>query len=132
VFLYSGGTSSPHPGKPHIRGSDDVASRASPLLQLEHEVMQVLLLNRRHWLLHTVTLDSGKAHAVPVHPHNVFRPALLAYASALVLVHNHPTGDPEPSAPDLEFTRELAAAGRGLCRSPRPRDRRPSWLRLAP
>lgn len=85
-----------------------------PYFNPECECLVVLLLNTRrkikgHYLVSTGTLDS-----ILVHPREVFRLAIVAAASAIVLVHNHPSGEPEPSEADIKVTRELIRAGQLL------------------
>jgi DNA repair protein RadC len=75
------------------------------------EVFRVLLLDTRHRLVSDVTVSIGSLNSSLVHPREVFRPALLAACASIVLTHNHPSGDPEPSGEDLALTRRLAAAG---------------------
>jgi DNA repair protein RadC len=70
-----------------------------------------LLLDGRHRLVREVAISQGTLTASLVHPREVFRPALRESAAAVVLVHNHPSGDPTPSSEDRELTRRLAAAG---------------------
>ena len=57
----------------------------------------------------------GSVTECHVDPREVFAPAILSRAAAVVLVHNHPSGDPQPSASDLALTRQLTEAGRALC-----------------
>lgn len=71
----------------------------------------VLLLDTRHRLLRTRILSVGSLDASVVHPREVFREAILAGAAAIVLFHNHPSGDPSPSRDDISLTRRLMAAG---------------------
>jgi DNA repair protein RadC len=71
----------------------------------------VLLLDARHRWLRTRLLSSGSRDASLVHPREVFREAAIAGASALVAFHNHPSGDPTPSAEDVALTRRLVRAG---------------------
>jgi DNA repair protein RadC len=85
-----------------------------PHFQPECECLVALLLNTRrrikgHQLIGVGTLDS-----VLVHPREVFRSAVIAGASALVLMHNHPSGDPVPSDGDIRVTRDLIRAGQIL------------------
>jgi DNA repair protein RadC len=75
------------------------------------ECFLALLLDGRHRLLREELVSQGTLTASLVHPREVFRPALRACAAALVLVHNHPSGDPTPSPEDREVTRRLARAG---------------------
>lgn len=70
----------------------------------------VALLDGRHSLLKTMVLTVGTADASLVHPRDVFREAVLAGAAAVVLFHNHPSGDPAPSDGDVALTHRLAAA----------------------
>lgn len=81
---------------------------------LEVEKFWVLCLNRRHRLLRRVELTSGTAHATLAHPREVFGLAVREGASAIVCAHNHPSGDPAPSAPDVQVTRLLRDSGRTL------------------
>jgi DNA repair protein RadC len=71
----------------------------------------VVLLDTRHRLLRARILSVGSLDASVVHPREVFREAILAGAAAIVLFHNHPSGDPTPSRDDLALTRRLVTAG---------------------
>ena len=71
----------------------------------------VLLLEARHRVLHARVLTRGTADATPMHPRDVFREAALAAAAAVVLFHNHPSGDPTPSADDVALTQRMIEAG---------------------
>jgi DNA repair protein RadC len=75
------------------------------------EQFGVLLLDTRHRVLRTKILSIGTLDASVVHPREVFREAVAGGAAALILFHNHPSGDPMPSRDDVELTRRLAAAG---------------------
>lgn len=75
------------------------------------EVFGLLALDIRHRLVREVEVSTGCLTASLVHPREVFKAALDARAAAIVLFHNHPSGDPEPSAEDIALTRRLAAAG---------------------
>jgi len=79
---------------------------------LEVEKFWVLCLNRKNRLLKRVEITSGTATAALAHPREVFRAAIREAASAVVCVHNHPSGDPAPSAADLQVTRLLREAAR--------------------
>lgn len=95
-----------------IRGPDDVVAIVGPKLRREQrEHFLVLLLNARHEVLARETVSIGSLNASIVHPREVFRPALLAAAASIILVHNHPSGDPEPSDEDLSITRRLVQVG---------------------
>lgn len=81
---------------------------------LEVEKFWVLCLNRRNRLLKRVEITSGTAHATLAHPREVFRIAVREGASSIVCAHNHPSGDPTPSAPDVHITRLLRDASRAV------------------
>lgn len=75
------------------------------------ETFGLLALDVRHRLRREAVVSVGCLTASLVHPREVFQEAVVSRAAALVLFHNHPSGDPEPSAEDLALTRRLAAAG---------------------
>ncbi len=75
------------------------------------ERLQVLLLNTRRRLLRIDTVAEGLLDQILVHAREVFRPAIAAGAHALILAHNHPSGDPSPSEADIRVTRDLIRAG---------------------
>lgn len=77
---------------------------------LEVEKFWVLCLNRRNRLRKRVEISSGTATAALAHPREVFRSAIREAASAVVCAHNHPSGDPSPSAADIQLTRQLREA----------------------
>lgn len=87
--------------------------RAKNLL-LDTEQFQVLLLNTRKRLVRVEKISDGTLDTVLVHPREVFRAAIAANAAAIVLVHNHPSGDPTPSEADIKVTRDLIRAGQLL------------------
>lgn len=100
---------------PRIRGPEDVFRRMAPQLRdLDQEEFHTLLLNTQHAVIREVLVTRGILDASLIHPREVFRPAIEAGAAALILVHNHPSGDPTPSAEDVAVTRQLEAAGRTL------------------
>lgn len=74
---------------------------------LQVEKFWVLCLNRKHRLLKCVEISSGTATSALAHPREVFRAAIRESASAVVCAHNHPSGDPAPSAQDMQVTRQL-------------------------
>ena len=95
-----------------IGGPHDVSRHFFQRFRGEHrEHFVVLLLDGRHRLICEYQVSQGTLTASLVHPREVFRPAVRAAAAAIVLVHNHPSGDPTPSAEDLEVTDRLASAG---------------------
>jgi DNA repair protein RadC len=87
---------------------------AVELRGLERERFLVLLLDGKHRLKRREVVSEGTLTTSLVHPREVFRPAVRESAAAVVVVHNHPSGDPEPSLEDVEVTRRLIEAGRLL------------------
>ncbi len=75
------------------------------------EQFGIVLLDTRHRVLRTKVLTVGTSNASVAEPRDVYREALMGAAMALVVFHNHPSGDPTPSPDDVELTRRLAAAG---------------------
>jgi DNA repair protein RadC len=99
------------PGQP-IRSPSEVHRHFFPRLRdFMHERFLAVLLDGRHRVIREVVVSQGTLTASLVHPREVFRPALREAAAALVLVHNHPSGDPAPSPEDREVTERLARAG---------------------
>jgi DNA repair protein RadC len=95
-----------------LRGPADVFRHFHPTLRdAPHERFHVVLLDGRHRLMRHEMVSQGTLTASLVHPREVFRPALRESAAALVLVHNHPSGDPAPSSEDREVTARLVRAG---------------------
>lgn len=82
----------------------------------EHQVeyFHAVLLNTRRKLIRVEQISQGLVDTILVHPREVFKSAIAANASALVLVHNHPSGDPTPSPADITVTRDLIRAGQLL------------------
>jgi DNA repair protein RadC len=96
---------------PPIRGPEDVRMIVRDLERARKEHFVVLLLNARHELEKRETVSVGSLNASIVHPREVFQPAILHSAASVVLVHNHPSGDPEPSEEDLSITKRLVQVG---------------------
>jgi DNA repair protein RadC len=95
-----------------IRGPADVFERCAPTLRdLTQEEFRVLLLNTQHAVTREQLVTRGILDASVIHAREVFRFAVVESAAAIILVHNHPSGDPSPSAEDRQVTRQLAAAG---------------------
>jgi DNA repair protein RadC len=78
---------------------------------LPHEEFHLLALNVRNEVLESHLISRGILDASLVHPREVFAPALMARAAAVIVVHNHPSGDPTPSPEDHRVTQQLKAAG---------------------
>jgi DNA repair protein RadC len=97
----------------------DTPERVADLLReqnraYEVENFQVVLLNTRRKLIRIERISQGTLDTILVHPREVFKPAISANAAAIVLAHNHPSGDPTPSEADIKVTRDLIRAGQLL------------------
>ncbi len=97
----------------------DTPARVADLLreanrQYDVEHFQVVLLNTRRQLIRVASISQGTLDTLLVHPREVFKAAINANASAVVLAHNHPSGDPAPSEADIQVTRDLIRAGQLL------------------
>lgn len=98
--------------RPVIKSAKDVARLMMPEMQsLDREHFKILLLNTKNHVIQVHTVSIGSLDASVVHPRECFRPAIAAQAAAVILVHNHPSGDAEPSPEDMSLTRRLMAAG---------------------
>jgi DNA repair protein RadC len=98
-----------------IRGPADVFRRIGPRLRdAGQEEFHALLLNTRHRVVREVLVTRGILDASLIHPREVFRLAVGEGAAGVILVHNHPSGDPTPSEEDRVITRQLSKAGRAL------------------
>jgi DNA repair protein RadC len=98
-----------------FKRASDVANHYLPLMRdLRKEVFKVLLLNRANRLIKEVLISEGTLDASIVHPRDVFKEALLEPAAGVILIHNHPSGNPSPSEEDLRITKQLVEAGRLL------------------
>ena len=78
------------------------------------ETFQVLLLNTRRRLIDVAKVSDGTLDTILVHPREVFKPAIAANAAAVILLHNHPSGEATPSEADIKVTRDLIRAGQLL------------------
>lgn len=106
-------TLAPAPGvRRQLRSPRDAAEYLLPTFGSRAvEQFGLVLLNGRHRIIRTLVLAVGTANATVVEPRDVFRKAALGRATAVVVFHNHPSGDPTPSPADVELTRRLVAAG---------------------
>jgi DNA repair protein RadC len=94
----------------------DTPEAVARLLREQNRVMtvetfQILLLNTRRRLIRVEQVSQGTLDTILVHPREVFKSAISGRAAAVVLVHNHPSGDPTPSEADIKVTRDLIRAG---------------------
>lgn len=101
-------------GVPIRSPRDVVAAYSGRLEDLPVEEFHVAVLDSQHRLERDITVTRGILNSSLVHPREVFREAIAERAAAVVLVHNHPSGDPTPSADDRLVTDQLVAAGRLL------------------
>ncbi|HVM30080.1 MAG TPA: DNA repair protein RadC [Candidatus Limnocylindrales bacterium] len=103
------------PGRWSIRSPRDVVDRlAATMAGLPREELRVLLLNTRNVVLREQLVYQGNVSTALVRVAELFRDAVRIHAAGLIVVHNHPSGDPEPSPDDLHLTAEAIAAGRLL------------------
>jgi len=102
-------------GRWTIRAPGDVADRlVLQMGRLEHEELRVVLMNTKNVVLRVVTVYQGNVSSSLVRVGELYRDAVRLNATGAILVHNHPSGDPTPSADDLHLTAEALAAGRLL------------------
>ena len=105
----------PREGKAAIKSPEDaVGVVGSTLKGKKKEHFLALLLDTRNRLIRTSTVSMGSLDSSVVHPREVFKEAISASAASVIFVHNHPSGDPEPSEDDIELTRRLVEAGKLL------------------
>ncbi len=102
-------------GRLAVRSPRDLADRlVLQMGRLEREELRVVLLNAKNVVVGSETVYQGNVSAAVVRVAELFRDAVRAHAAGLILVHNHPSGDPAPSPDDLHLTAEAVAAGRLL------------------
>ena len=99
---------------PQIKTPEDVYKLLTDLRYKDREHFLVLCLNTRNRVICINTVSIGSLNASLVHAREVFKPAILVNACSIILVHNHPSGETEPSENDRETTRKIADAGKVL------------------
>ena len=97
---------------PTIKTPEEVFKYLSDMQKLTKEQFRGLYLNTRNRLIHDEVISMGSLNLSVVHPREVFRPAVEYGAAAVILAHNHPSGDPEPSTEDIKITKQLVEAGK--------------------
>ena len=97
---------------PQIKSIEDVLAQAVYMREKTREHLMVLFLNARNELLYKKPMFIGTLNANLVHPREIFQEALKQNAGSVILVHNHPSGDSEPSQDDLEITKRIIEAGK--------------------
>jgi len=102
-------------GKPALSSWSALLDYCSAAMaRSETEEFRVLFLDRKNVLIADEVLSEGTVDHAPVYPREIIKRALALNASALILAHNHPSGDPTPSRADIEMTREIVEAARAL------------------
>ena len=97
--------------RPRIRGANDVAALfRSEMQDLAQEQLRVLLLDTKNAVIGVRVIYQGNVNSSMIRPAEVLRPAIVESATAFIMVHNHPSGVPTPSAQDVEVTRNIKKA----------------------
>lgn len=101
----------PAPGAPAVDDASAAVAHLNPYKNRDREHFVALYLNARQQLIALECVSVGTLSASLVHPREIFKGAILNNACALIIAHNHPSGDTTPSAEDKEATRRIARAG---------------------
>jgi DNA repair protein RadC len=97
---------------PAFTSPADVAARYQPMLRdLQQEVFMVVSLNSSNRLISEQKITTGLLNSSLTHPREVFRRAIVEHAASVILIHNHPSGNCEPSEEDVRVTRQIVEAG---------------------
>jgi DNA repair protein RadC len=102
------------PADVKVRTPEDAARASKDAAASDTECFIVLCLDAKNGMKAAEIVTAGVLDSCLVHPREVFRPAIMRNAAAVVVVHNHPSGDTSPSAEDIRITRELLQAGKIL------------------
>lgn len=94
-----------------IRSMGDIVAQAAELREKKKEYLMAFFLNARHQLISKDIISIGTLTASLAHPREIFAPAIGKAAAGVILVHNHPSGDPSPSDEDTRLTKRIAQAG---------------------
>ena len=95
-----------------VQGPEDVAAVYGPLMRdLKTEIFKIVFLNTANVIAGDETVSVGGLSAAIVEPRAIFRSAIGRNAAAIIALHNHPSGNPEPSRADIKITRQIASAG---------------------
>lgn len=97
-----------------LKSPQEVFEYAKDLTRLKKEYLRGLYVDTRNKLIRDEVIAIGTLNASLTHPREVFHPAIESHAAAIILVHNHPSGDPSPSKDDIELTRQIYKASRIL------------------
>jgi DNA repair protein RadC len=99
--------------RPVIYSPEDIAKLLMTEMRwLQKEYFKILLLNTKNQVLASPIISVGSLNASIVHPREVFKEAIRCSAAAIILVHNHPSGDPSPSVEDISITKRLSEVGK--------------------
>lgn len=96
---------------PTIQSVSEAAAQAVEIRDKKKEYLLAFFLNARHQLIARETISIGTLTASLAHPREIFAPAIGKAAAGVILVHNHPSGDPAPSDEDVRLTKRIAQAG---------------------
>lgn len=97
--------------KKQFRSSEDVVNYYIPLMRnIKKEIFKIVLLNSKNKILKDIVISQGSLTSSLVHPREVLSPAIKESAASIILIHNHPSGDPAPSRDDIEITHRLKQA----------------------
>jgi DNA repair protein RadC len=103
----------PGEGKPRINSPEDVSTLMMPSMRdLLNETLHVLCLDTKNYVTRQNRVFEGSLNASVIHPREVFRVAVIEAAASIILVHNHPSGDPTPSSDDIRATKQMIEAGK--------------------
>ena len=99
-------------GRPQITSPEDAVALLAPLMSdAPQEQLRVMILDTKHHVQRTVMVYQGNVNTAMIRVAEVFREAIKDNATAIILAHNHPSGDPSPSSDDVRVTQELVRAG---------------------
>lgn len=104
----------PYNGEPLRKGADVAAFVGSYLKDLDREAFMVIMLTSRNRVISANIVSLGTLDGAMVCPREVFKVAILQNAASVILVHNHPSGDPAPSEDDINITKRMVQAGQLL------------------
>ena len=99
------------PGLPVIASMNDIVAQSVELREKKKEHLMAFFLNARQQLIAKEIISIGTLTASLAHPREIFSPAIGKAAASVILVHNHPSGDPSPSDEDIRLTKRIAQAG---------------------
>ena len=114
IIIKESGIEYPMADAPTIRTPEDAHNQVRGAIDDAQEVFVVMMLNRQNALISADVVNVGCLSACLCDARSIFRTAIIKNAAAVILIHNHPSGDPTPSAEDLKMTRTLISAGKIL------------------